>query len=172
MVKKNPSKYGAIRWIPGFTLVADSIKNTPFAERSDKDDIPFWAKMPYHIKCLAISEDKIEAILAFMYRVKQFQGLFGEAAFNFKNLGLETLAGERTILAGVLTRYIAMVRSTSWIISKGLIHPDRQCPLQRYWGDEPDELEINVTKLVKEIMMETIVKRSKVWTLIAQLSNG
>jgi hypothetical protein len=41
MVKRNPSKYGAIRWVPGFTLVADSIKNTPFAERSDKDDIPF-----------------------------------------------------------------------------------------------------------------------------------
>ncbi len=62
MVKKNPSKYGAIRRVPGFTLVADFIKNTLFAERFDKDDIPFWAKMPYHIECLAISEDKIKAI--------------------------------------------------------------------------------------------------------------
>ncbi len=100
MVKRNPSKYGAIRWVPGFTLIADFIKNTPFAERSDKDDISFWAKMPYHIECLAIWEDKIEAVLAFMYRVKRFQGLFGEAAFYFKNLSLEALAGEHAILEG------------------------------------------------------------------------
>jgi hypothetical protein len=65
-----------------------------------------------------------------------------------------------------------MVRLTSRIILKGLIHPDRQFPLQRYWEDKPDELEIDVTRLVREIMMEAIVKRSKVWTLIAQLSNG
>jgi hypothetical protein len=128
--------------------------------------------MPYHIECLAILEDEIEAILAFMYRVKWFQGLFGEAAFYFKNLGLEASAGEHTILAGVLTHHIAILRSTSWIILKGLIHPDRQFPLQWYWEEEPDELEIDVTTLVREIMMEAIVKHSKVWTLIAQLSNG
>jgi hypothetical protein len=106
--------------------------------------------MPYHIECLAISEDKIEAILAFMYCIKRFQGLFGEAAFYFKNLSLETLAGEYTILAGVLTRHITTVWSTSRIILKGLIHPDRQCPLQQYWEDEPNELEIDVTKLVRK----------------------
>ncbi len=119
-----------------------------------------------------ISEDKIEAFLAFMYCIKWFQGLFGEAAFYFKNPGLEASAGERTILAGVLTRHIAMVWSTSQIILKGLIHPDRQFPLQRYWEDEPNELEIDVTRLVREILMEAIVKHSKVWTLIAQLSDG
>jgi hypothetical protein len=128
--------------------------------------------MPYHIECLAILEDKIEAILAFMYHVKQFQELFGEAAFYFKNPGLEASAGEHTILAGVLTHHIAIVQSTSWIILKGLIHPDRQFPLQRYWEDEPDELEIDIAMLVREIMMEAIVERSKVWTLIAQLSDG
>jgi hypothetical protein len=172
MVKRNPSKYGAIRRVPRFTLVADFIKNTPFAERSDKDDIPFWAKMPHHIECLAISEDKIKAILAFMYRVKRFQGLFGEAVFYFKNPRLEASAGERTILAGVLTCHIAMVWLKSRIILKGLIHPDRRFPLQQYWEDEPNELEIDVTRLVREIMMEAIVKRSKVWALIAQLSDG
>ncbi len=109
MVKKNPSKYGAIRRVPGFTLVADFIKNTPFVEHSDKDDIPLWAKMPNRIKCLRILENKIKAILAFTYRVKRFQGLFGEAVFYFKNPSLEALAGERTILAGVLTCHIAMV---------------------------------------------------------------
>jgi hypothetical protein len=129
MVKKNPSKYGAIRRVPGLTLIADFIKNTPFAECSDKDDIPFWAKMPYHIECFAILEDKIEAILAFMYCIKQFQGLFGEAAFYFKNLGLEASAGERTVLARVLTHHIAMVWLMSRIILKGLIHLDRQFPL-------------------------------------------
>ncbi len=161
MVKKNPSNDGAIRQVPGFTLVADFIKNTPFAEHSNKDDIPFWTKMPYHIKCLAISEDKIKAILAFMYRVKRFQGLFGEGAFYFKNPGLEASAGERTILAGVLTCHIAMVWLSSRIILKGLIHPDRQFPLQWYWEDKPDELEIDVTRLVREIMMKMIVKHSK-----------
>ncbi len=114
MVKKNPSKYGAIRRIPGFTLVTDFINNTPFVERSDTNNIPFWAKMPYHIECLTILEDKIKAILAFMYWVKRFQGLFGEAAFYFKNPGLEALAGEHTILAGVLIRHIAMV----WLMSR------------------------------------------------------
>jgi hypothetical protein len=172
MVKKNPSKYGAIRQVPGFTLAADFIKNTPFVEHSNKDKIPFWAKMPYHIECITILEDKIKAILAFMYRVKWFQGLFGEAEFSFKNPGLEALAGDCTILAGVLTRHIAMVWLTSPIILKGLIHPGRQFPLQRYWDNKPDELEIDVTRLVREIMMEAIVKRSKEWTLIAQLSNG
>jgi hypothetical protein len=125
MVKRNLSTYGAIRRVPKLTLVTDFIRNTPFAVRSDKDNIPFWAKMPFHIKCLVISEDKIKAILAFMYRVKRFQGLFGKAAFYFKNPGLEALAGERTILAGVLTRHIAMVWLTSQIILKCLIHPDR-----------------------------------------------
>jgi hypothetical protein len=131
IVKKNPSKYGAIRQVPKFTLVTDFIKNTPFAKRSNKDDIPFWAKMPFHIKCLAILEDKVKAILAFMYHVKWFQGIFGEAAFFFKNPGLDALAGKCTILAGVLTCHIAMVCLTSRIIIKGLIHPDRQFPLQR-----------------------------------------
>jgi hypothetical protein len=41
MVKKNPSKYRAIRRVPGFTLIAKFIKNTPFVERSNKDNIPF-----------------------------------------------------------------------------------------------------------------------------------
>jgi hypothetical protein len=73
MVKKNPSKYGTIRRVPKFTLVTDFLKITPFAEHSDKDVIPFWAKMPFHIECLVILEDKIKAVLAFMYHVKRFQ---------------------------------------------------------------------------------------------------
>jgi hypothetical protein len=169
MVKRNPSKYGAIRWVPKFTLVTDFIRKTPFAAHSDKDDIPLWAKMPFHIKCLAILEDKIEATLAFMYCVKRFQGLSGKAAFYFKNPGLEASAGEHTILAGVLIHHIAMVWATSRIILKDLIHPDRQFPLQQYWEDEPDKLEIEVMRSVREIMMEAMVKRSKVWMLIAQL---
>jgi hypothetical protein len=97
---------------------------------------------------------------------------FGKAAFYFKNSGLEASAGEHTNLAGVLTRCIAMVWLTSQIILKGLIHPDRRFPLQGYWKDKPNKLEIDVTRLVREIMMQATVKHSKVWMLIAQLPNG
>jgi hypothetical protein len=41
MLTCNPSKYGTIVRVPQFVLEKDFIKNTPYVEQSDKDDIPF-----------------------------------------------------------------------------------------------------------------------------------
>jgi hypothetical protein len=86
MVAKTPYKYGPITKVPQFILEKDFIKHTPYAKRSDDNDIPFWAKMPSHLEYLRLNEDELEHIFAFMYRTKQFQGLFSEAAFYHQNL--------------------------------------------------------------------------------------
>ena len=125
MVAKNPYKHGSITKVPQFILEKDFIKHTPYAEQSDDDDIPFWAKMPFHLEYLRVNEDSLEHILAFMYRTKRFQGLFKEAAFYHQNPGMDSTASEREILAGVLMRHIAMVRSSSQVLFKGLVKPDR-----------------------------------------------
>jgi hypothetical protein len=85
MVVKKLYKYGSITKVPEFVLERDFIKYTPYAKQSEGDDIPFWAKMPFHLEYLAMKEDALEHILAFMYQTKQFQCLFGEAAFNHLN---------------------------------------------------------------------------------------
>ncbi len=51
MVNKNLSKFGVIDKTPRFALSTDFVKNTPYAERSNDDKIPFWAKMPWHLEC-------------------------------------------------------------------------------------------------------------------------
>jgi hypothetical protein len=81
MVAKNPYKYGLITKVPEFVLERDFIKLTPYAKQSEGEDIHFWAKLPFHLEYLAINEDALEHILAFMYQTKQLQCLFGEAAF-------------------------------------------------------------------------------------------
>ncbi len=90
MEAKKPYKYGSITKVPEFVLKRDFIKHTPYAEQSEGDDIPFWAKMPFHLEYLAINEDALEHILAFMYRTKQFQCLFGEAALYHRNQGYDS----------------------------------------------------------------------------------
>ncbi len=87
MLAHYPCKYGTIAKVSKFVLEKDFIKNTPYAERSDKDNIPFWACMPFHLECMVVDEDHLEQILAYMYQAKRFQVLFGEAAFYYKNSG-------------------------------------------------------------------------------------
>ncbi len=41
MVNKNPSKFVAIDKTPRFALSMDFVKNTPYKECSDNDEIPF-----------------------------------------------------------------------------------------------------------------------------------
>jgi hypothetical protein len=86
--------------------------------------------MPFHHEYLAINEDTLEHILAFMYRTKRFQCLFREAAFYHQKQGYDSMAGNREILTGILMRHIAMVRLTSGVILKGLTKPDRHHVIQ------------------------------------------
>ncbi len=81
--------------------------------------------MPFHLEYLKTNKDELEHTLAFMYWTKRFQGLFGEASFYHRNPGMDSTAGKQEILAGVLMRHIAMVRSTSRVLLKGLAKPDR-----------------------------------------------
>jgi hypothetical protein len=131
MVAKNPYKYGSITKLPQLVLERDFIKHTPYAKRSKEDDIPFWAKMSLHLEYLLKDEDMLKHILAFMYRMKQFQRILGEAAFYHPNLGFDFMAGDCEFLAGVLMHHIAMVRSTSRVILKGLTKPDQPHIIQQ-----------------------------------------
>jgi hypothetical protein len=70
MVDRNQFKYGSIVKVPNFVLEKDFIKNTPYTERSEEDDIPFWAKMPFHLEYVSTDEDHVDQILAYMYRAK------------------------------------------------------------------------------------------------------
>jgi hypothetical protein len=128
--------------------------------------------MPFHLEYLAVEEEKLEQILAYMYRSKPFQDLFGDAAFFHRNPGVDATAGDRVILAGVLMRHIAMVQSMTRVTLKGLVHPDRQQLIQRMDEDDPDEIEVEVNRSVQEIMMGKKIQGTKVWVLIAQQTNG
>ena len=94
MVTQNPFEYGLLTKVPQFVIEKDFIKNTPYAERLNDNDIPFWAKMPFHLEYLTVDKEKIEQILAYMYCLKRFQGLFGDAAFHHRNPGVEVTAGD------------------------------------------------------------------------------
>jgi hypothetical protein len=72
MIDQNWFRYRMIVKVPKFVLEKDFIKNTPYAERLDKDNIPGWAQMPFHLECVATNEDHLDQILAYMYRLKCF----------------------------------------------------------------------------------------------------
>ncbi len=167
MIDRNRFRYGMIVKVPKFVLEKDFIKNTPYAERSDEDDIPGWARMPFHLECVATNEDHLDQILAYMYRSKRFQGLFGEVAFYYRNPGTDASAGERNVLAGILMRHIAMVRSMGRVYIRGL-----QFPIVKYEDEEPGKVSFGVDRLVREIMMEKKIHGTKVWTSLAQTADG
>jgi hypothetical protein len=106
--------------------------------------------MPFHLECEAVDEDHHKQFLAYMYQAKCFQALFGEAAFYYKNPGLDTSAGKRSTLVGILMRHIAMVRLMGHFVIKGLVHPDRRFPLTKFDYDEPDEVGVLVDRLVRD----------------------
>jgi hypothetical protein len=128
--------------------------------------------MPFHLECVATNEDHLDQILAYMYRSICFQGLFGEAAFYYRNPGTDASAGERNVLAGILTRHIAMVRSMGCVYIRGLQHPDRVFPIVKYEDKKPGKVSFGVDRLVREIMMEKKIHGTKVWTLLAQTADG
>ncbi len=108
MVNKNPSKFGAIDKTPRFALSMDFVKNTPYEERSDDDEIP-WAKTHWHLECRKSDEGPIKAILSYMYQSGHMARILGKAAFHHLNLGPDAMAGKCNINAGIVTRHIAMI---------------------------------------------------------------
>jgi hypothetical protein len=148
MVAKNLYKYGLITKVPEFVLERDFIMHTSYAKKFKGDNIHFWVKMPFHLEYLTINKDALKHILAFMYRTKQFQCLFGEAAFYFQNQGYDSTAGNCEILPGALMHHITMVRSTSQVILKGLTKPDRLhvmsvCVCACFWPPVMDGVHCN-----------------------------
>jgi hypothetical protein len=172
MVARSPSKYGSLTKVPQFVINKDYIRNTPYAERLDNDDIPFWAWKPFHLEYLAVDEKKLDQILAYMYHLRRFQRLLGDAAFFHRNPGVDATTGDQGILAGVLMRHIAMVQSMSRVILKGLVHPDWQHLIQWMDKEDPTEIDIEVSRFVCEIMMGNKIHGTKVWVLIAQVPDG
>jgi hypothetical protein len=172
MLARNLSKYGTIAKVPKFVLEKDFIKNMPSAEWSDKDDISFWSCMPFHLECVVVDEDHLVQILAYMYQVKRFQVLIGEAALYYKNPGPGTLAGEHSTLAGILMRHIAMVRLIGHFSIRGLHYPHRRFPLTKFDDDDLDKVNIRVNHSMRELMMEKKIHGTKIWTLIAQTQDG
>jgi hypothetical protein len=103
--------------------------------------------MPLHLEYLLKDEDMLKHILAFMYRMKQFQGIFGEAAFHHRNPGFDSMTGDLEILAGVLMRHIAMVQSTSWVILTGLTKPNQPHIIQQLDNKDPEEVDMETKKV-------------------------
>ncbi len=169
---KKQCKYGLITKVPDFVLERDFIKHTPYARRSEEDDIPFWAKMLLHLEYLLKDKDMLKHILAFMNCTKQFQEILGEAAFYHQNPGFDSTAGDHEILAGVLIRHITMVRLTSRVILKGLTKPNRPHIIQRLDNKDPEEVDVEGTRSVWEVRMEKKIQGTKVWVLIAHIPDG
>ncbi len=94
MVTKNPYKYGTIDKVPHFVLEHNFVKNTPYVERSEEDNIQFWSRTPHHLEYVFVMEEHLELTLHYMYQSKRFQFLFGEAAFYYKNPGMEASGSE------------------------------------------------------------------------------
>jgi hypothetical protein len=172
MVTRKPPCYGLITKVPQSVLEKDYIKNTPYAECSEGNDIPFWACTPFHLEYVATDKKHLDQILADMVWSKQFQALFGKAPFYHRNPGLDASGLERSILAGVLMRHIAMVGSINKVPLRGISHPDCHFPLTRYDDKDPEEVDLTVTRSLRELMMEKKVQERKVWTLIAQTPDG
>ncbi len=173
MVKKSPYKYGTINKVPHFVLEHNFVKNTPYAECSKEDNIPFWLRTPYHLEYVLVMEEQLELILHYMCCSKRFQILVREAAFYYKNPRMKASGSEQGMLAGVLMRHFAMVQSMNKVLLKGIAHVDRQFPLARYEDkSEEAEVDLEVDQLVRELIMEKQAASTRVWILIAQVQDG
>ena len=69
--------------------------------------------------------------------------------------------------------HIAMVRSMNKVLLKGIAHVDRRFLLARYKDkSEEGEVDLEVDRSVRELMMEKRAAGTRVWILIAQLQDG
>jgi hypothetical protein len=56
--------------------------------------------MPFHLECESLEEDHLAQILAYMYRMKRFQALFGKSGFYYKTQGSTHQRGSAVLLQG------------------------------------------------------------------------
>jgi hypothetical protein len=127
--------------------------------------------MPLHLDYILKDKDMLKHILVFMYHTKQSQRILGKVTFYHPNPKFDSMAGDHEIL-GVLMCHIAMVRSTSLVILKGLTKPNRPHIIQHLDNKDPEEVDMEVKRLVWEIMMEKKIQGTKVWVLIAQIPDS
>ncbi len=65
-----------------------------------------------------------------------------------------------------------MVQLMGCVYIRDLQHSDRVFPIVKYEDKEPGEISFGVNRLVREIMMEKKIHGTKVWTLLAQTTDG
>jgi hypothetical protein len=86
---------------------------------------------------------------------------------------MEASGSEQGTLAGVSMRHIAVVQSMNKVLLKGIAHVDRRFLLACYEDkSEEAEVDLEVERLVRELMMEKWAAGTRVWILIAQLQDG
>jgi hypothetical protein len=69
-------------------------------------------------------------------------------------------------------RQIAMVRLMSQVTLKGPCHLDRKHLIKCMDEDEPTEVEVEVSRSLRKLMMEKKIHGMKVWVFIVQIPNG
>jgi hypothetical protein len=126
--------------------------------------------MPWHLECQTSDEPVFDAILSYMYCRGCMARLLGEAAFHHLNPGPDASAGDRDVNARVVTRNITMVLSMGRVNLRGLKSPNKPALLQRYDDEDPNELEIEVNKSMRDIMMLECKKDGTlVWCMTAHI---
>jgi hypothetical protein len=151
---------------PKFSMSSEFIKNTPYKARSEEDKILFLSKMPWHLEYRTTDKAAIDALLSYMYNSGRMEHVLGGAAFHHKN-SPDADFNQRNVNATILTWHIAMIRSMSRVSLRGLMDLVRPVILQQFNAEETKKVEMEVSKLVCDIMMtECKAARSRVWCLI------
>jgi hypothetical protein len=166
MVAKNSEKYGSLSATPKLSISSEFVKNTPYKAWSEEYKIPFWSKIPWHIEYRTTDKAAIDALLSYMYNSGRMERILGGAAIHHKS-SPDADFNQRNVNAAILTWHIAMAHSMGRVSLRGLMDPDRLVMLQQFDEEETKKVEMEVSKLVRDIMMtECKATRFRVWCLI------
>jgi hypothetical protein len=142
------------------------VKNTLYEAWSEEEKIPFWSKMPWHLKCRTTDKAVIDPLLSYMYNSGRMERILGGAASHHKS-SPDTGFNQRNVNAAILTWHVAMVCSVGRVSLRGLMDLDRPVMLQRFDEEETEKVKMEVSKLVCDIMMTKCKATcSRVWPLI------
>ncbi len=102
MVTKNPYKYGTTDKVPHFMLERNFVKNTPYAECSEEDNIPFWLRNPYHLEYVFCDGGAFRAHPTLHVLVKKISVPFGGGGILLQeprngSVGFRTRAAGRSL---------------------------------------------------------------------------